>query len=168
LVEDTMSGVKSEPTTYNLLFVCTGNTCRSPMAVEIARRALEERGWSHVAVRSAGIAAGQGAPASPHALAVAAEQGLDLSRHSATQLTPELVDWADLVLVMGGSHFAAIEELGGGEKVALITEFAEGDAAGAPVEDPYGGDEESYRRVFFQLEQAIAGVLVRLEPILSP
>lgn len=163
-----MGGPKSEPTTYNLLFVCTGNTCRSPMAAEIARRGLEERGWAHVAVRSAGIAAGQGVPASPQALAIAAEHGLDLSRHVATQLVPEMVGWADLILVMGASHFAAIEELGGAEKVALITEFLEGDAAGAPVEDPFGGDADAYRRTFDQLEQATEGVLLRLEPILSP
>ena len=63
-------------TTYNVLFVCTGNTCRSPMAEALARREVRERRWSHVAVRSAGISAHPGGAASEGALQAARERGL--------------------------------------------------------------------------------------------
>ena len=89
-----------EPTTYNLLFVCTGNTCRSPMAAAIASRAIEQRGWSHVAVQSAGIAGASDLPASENAVRVAAEHGLDLAGHRSQPLTAALIRWADLILVI--------------------------------------------------------------------
>lgn len=159
---------RSEPTTYNILFVCTGNTCRSPLAAVIAVRALEERGWRHVAVKSAGTAALPGASATDHAIAVAAEHGLDLSGHESQPLTGELLDWADLVLGMSTSHLLAVADEGAGAKAALITDFLEGEGQGAPVEDPFGADLDTYRRAFDQLRTAVDGILRRLEPILSP
>lgn len=155
-------------TTYNLLFVCTGNTCRSPMAVAVARRLIDERGWSHVAVDSAGVAVAGGSGASEQAVAAVAEAGMDLSEHVAKSLTQELVTWADLVLVMSDAHLHAVERLGGGEKVARLTDFARGDEAGYDIEDPFGADLASYRTTLQQLEQAMEAVLARLEPILSP
>jgi protein-tyrosine phosphatase len=155
-------------TTYNLLFVCTGNTCRSPMAEAIARAAVEARGWQHVAVRSAGVAAVPGGAASAPAVDVARDHRLDLAAHTAQQLTPELVEWADLILAMGPSHLHAIAEQGGGAKAELVTGFIEGEGAGAPVADPFGGDRDSYSVAFVQLQRAVDSLLDRLEPILAP
>jgi protein-tyrosine-phosphatase len=161
-------GAASRPTTYNLLFVCSGNTCRSPMAMAIAQRLLEERGWSHVAVRSAGTGAAPGRPATEAAIRVAAEAGADLSGHSSTPLTAELVAWADTILVMGPAHLGVVDALGGGDKAALVTDCLGGLGRGQPVEDPFGGDDALYRRTFQQLEFAVEAVLARLEPILAP
>ena len=159
---------RAEGTTFNLLFVCSGNTCRSPMAEAIARGLLRDRGWMHVEVRSAGTGAAPGSAASPEAVEVAREHGLDLDSHTSQPLTAELIQWADLVLVMGTSHMHVVRELGGGDKVSLITEFVEGAGRAQPVADPFGGDREHYREAFEQIEAAVTGLLDRLEPILSP
>ncbi|MEO7367810.1 MAG: hypothetical protein ABIZ36_07625, partial [Gemmatimonadaceae bacterium] len=74
-----------------LLFVCTGNTCRSPLAEAIARRLADERGIYDVTVGSAGTSAWPDAPASDGALLVAMEHGLDLGDHRARVLSPEIV-----------------------------------------------------------------------------
>jgi protein-tyrosine phosphatase len=138
------------------------------MAEAIARGLLLERGWTHVDVASAGTGAVTGSAASPEAVEVVREHGLELDAHASQPLTPELIAWADLVLVMGATHMHVVRELGGAEKVSLITEFVEGDGYGQPVADPFGGDREHYREAFAQLEAAVSGLLDRLEPILSP
>jgi len=161
-------GASPQPTTYNLLFVCTGNTCRSPMAAAVACAAVERRGWRHVDVESAGLSALAGTPAAENAIRVLAEEGLDLAGHEARPLTPELVDWADLVLGMSPSHLIGIADMGGAEKAALLTDFVDGPGLGRTIEDPIGGDAETYRRTLAQVTEAVEGVLRRLEPILAP
>lgn len=158
---------------YRILFVCTGNTCRSPLAEALARRELEERGWSHVRAASAGISTLTGLPASEGSRAAAESRGLDLSGHESSQLTRERVEWADLILGMSPSHLEAVQELGGGEKAALLGAFAagrEGEEGGArwAVPDPFGGDEAVYRETLDALERMVSRVLSRLEPVVAP
>lgn len=160
-------GESPEPATFNLLFVCTGNTCRSPLAMAIARRAVRERGWHHVAAASAGVAAREGSTAADPALAVAAESGLELARHRSRPLTPDLVEWADLILTMSPGHLERVGHLGGAEKADLLTAFA-GDLDRPAVPDPFGGDLAEYRATYVRLSELIERVLERLEPILSP
>jgi protein-tyrosine phosphatase len=158
-----------EPTTYNILFVCTGNTCRSPMAEAVARREIEQRGLHHVRVASAGVAADPGAPASPPARLVLSREGIEIGGHSSRLLDHEILSWADLVLAMSPSHLHVIEQLGGDHKAALLGDFAEGaDGAGSPVLDPFGGDESTYRATLRDLEYLIQKSLDRLAPILQP
>ena len=156
-------------TTFNILFVCTGNTCRSPLAAVLARRALELRGWQHVQIASAGAAAEEGSGASAHAITVAERAGLDLSSHRSRLLSAELAEWADLILVMSPSHGWAVDHVGGGEKVALLGDFAAGaEGAGRSVPDPFGGDEKDYALTMRELERLIEAALDRLAPILHP
>jgi L-threonylcarbamoyladenylate synthase len=170
-IEGLLADSKGIP--FRLLFVCTGNTCRSPLAEVLARRALEKKGWGRrVEVRSAGVAAFPGDPASDGSRIVAREVGLDLSNHRAAAVDDDLVDWADLILTMSPHHLTVLQRVGAGARTALITAFAEGRdtplGSGEGVSDPIGGEVGRYRETREQLEELIDRVLVRLSSVLDP
>lgn len=156
-------------TTYNILFVCTGNTCRSPMAEALAADELARRGWQHVAVGSAGVAADVDAPATPQAIQVAKRRGLELRDHRSRSISPALVQWADLILAMSPTQLGPIARLGGDHKVALLGDFALGEeGGGAPVPDPFGGSVRIYEETLNELATLVSESLDRLTPILHP
>jgi len=146
----------------HILLVCTGNTCRSPLAEALLRKKLADRGVNGVQLGSAGTGAWDGAPASEGAYLVALEHGLDLSAHRARLLTRELVAGSDLVLTMARHHRARVEQLGSGTPTHLLGEFAGRTGGDAEVRDPFGGDLEGYRETFVELNLLLDSVVERL------
>lgn len=112
-----------------ILFVCTGNTCRSPMAEGMLRKLARDRGLD-VEVRSAGVAAMKGNSISHHAGAVLRDRGITDAFES-TPLHAELADWADLILTLTQGHKRQVIHSfpGTADKIFTLKEYVEDDAA---------------------------------------
>jgi protein-tyrosine phosphatase len=146
----------------NILMVCTGNICRSPMAEGLLRQRLSQtRDGLQVSVHSAGTHGLDGEPAAPLAIRAAAEMGVDISPHRARSLDQEMVRQADLILVMEPFHREIVTRaLAPGEdhKVRLLAHFD--DAADSDsIEDPYQRPLAAYRDCIGRLAQCVAGVV---------
>ena len=128
-----------------VLFVCTGNTCRSPFAEAAARRE------GHVEAESAGLHAYAGDEPPDDALAVAREFGLDLSSHRARRLTPDMLVRADVIVGMTATHVGELEGQGGEGKTRLL--------GAADIDDPIGLSRDAYRRTFSQIERGVRALL---------
>jgi protein arginine phosphatase len=136
-----------------ILFVCTGNICRSPMAAAIARYLLDRSGRTDVDVESAGTFALDGHASTSDAEAAAAAHGLSLAGHRAQQLTRELVADADIVVGMEDEHVAYARQLGARRAVMLAR----------PIRDPYGRGSAVYVDTWALLSTLIPDVLAELD-----
>jgi protein-tyrosine-phosphatase len=131
-----------------IVFVCTGNTCRSPMAEGLLRDALP-RDWNgEVEVSSAGTHAWDGQPAASLAVRAMKERGVDISAHRARLVTPEIINGASLVVAMAGDHLAAMKVTvpGAGEWMILLGDL-DAERPDKDVWDPIGGSLDDYRMV---------------------
>lgn len=146
----------------NLLFVCSGNTCRSPLAEVLARKIADRRGLEDLIVSSAGTNAHDNIPATDEALLVGMERGLDLTGHRSRKLTPGIVSEADLIFVMTPGHLDQVKQMGGRGKVHVIDEYASG-IVNVGISDPFGGDLETYRNTADILEEELAKLFDRLQ-----
>lgn len=139
----------------NIIFICTGNTCRSPMAEGLFRaHGGEEK--TGLAPASAGLFAQDGIPASENAVTAAKELGADISAHRSRMLTHEMAKNARYLVCMTGAHYDRVCELfpDCADKVFTLTQ--------RDVSDPFGGDLETYRRAAAEIDAGVRSIIERL------
>ena len=142
----------------SILFICTGNTCRSPMAEAI----LKNKNREDITVRSAGVYAYDGSPASENTTKVLEENNI-AHQHSSKLLRSEDVDRATYIFTMTESHKATIMNLYpyAADKIFTLNEFAE--EKRLDVSDPYGGSVDIYRETFKELDKLIGKMLDKID-----
>ncbi|HCT64019.1 MAG TPA: hypothetical protein DIC60_01895 [Lachnospiraceae bacterium] len=136
----------------NILFVCTGNTCRSPMAEAIAKSIFPEDKYN---IMSAGLSVTENEPASENAILAAKKLGFDLKEHRATQITQNLVKEADIIFAMTIGHKQAIANAFNSLGVPVFTLAEYAGHGEEDIIDPYGCDLEIYEKCITKLKQYI-------------
>ncbi len=139
----------------NILFVCTGNTCRSPMAAGIFKNILAEKNIKNITVSSAGLAANNNSPASKNAIEACKKNGIDLSEHISRSIFDINLSSIDKFIVMTASHKDALLSMSVPiEKIHIL---------GTGVLDPFGGDVKVYEQCRNQIEAALYELLDELK-----
>ena len=141
----------------NILFVCTGNVCRSFLAEMLLKNEIMQNRIEGVDVASAGVHAYDDSPADPIMIDFLSERNIPADRHGSRTITKEMIDWADLILVMEKSHSKYIENLHpeAKDKMELISKYISIDQADDDVIDPFGKSLYHYRLAQSQISLAV-------------
>lgn len=142
-----------------ITFICTGNTCRSPMAQGICRKILDDRGIDGITVKSCGLAAFPGDCASPNAIKAAAKLGADISAHRSSQISRYIIDETDVAVCMTESHKNALRTVAPDCRILVPN---------GGITDPYGGDEAVYDECAAELKAYIEKLIDALTMKILP
>jgi len=143
-----------------ILFVCTGNSCRSVMAKGLMEKKIRDAGRRDVEVLSAGIAIISGYKATHETIALMGREGIDVSGHFTRRINPEMIKKSDLILVMEKMHESRIVELipQAKNRVFLLKEFAKIEETSLDIEDPIGRPLAAYEQILYTIKEAIERV----------
>lgn len=155
----------------NILFVCTGNTCRSSMAEGILKFLLKENNVDNINVSSAGISAFQGQQANEKAIKVLNKKGIDIINHKARQITEEFIKEADIILTMTDSHKKTIINVlpEYTHKIFTLKEYSyiindeSIEGIDINIEDPYGMDETAYELIAEEIDKHLNKIIWRIK-----
>lgn len=145
-----------------ILFVCTGNTCRSPMAAALMNKIAKDNDMD-VFADSAGLFALSGESASKNAVLAMQDYEIDISKHTSKPISDDLVLNSDLILTMTESHKALVAGLSP-EKTFTICEYA---GLGGEISDPYGGDLEDYRSAAEQIYDCLTDIAEKIYDLMN-
>lgn len=143
----------------SVMFICSGNTCRSPMAEGLFKKYITDKGITDIEVGSAGLSAFSGDTVSENSVAVMKNRGIDISAHRARKLNPQMLLETDLFVCMSPSHAWSFAGLCGNERIMVLG-----------VEDPYMQDVSVYENCCEQIEKALPEILEKITslPVIRP
>jgi protein-tyrosine-phosphatase len=163
--------LKNRKPTYSILFVCSGNSCRSPMAEGIMKQMLYPKFGNKVKVLSAGTLGIDNNPATISAIKVAQENNIDISRHLSRGLKKNLVESADIIFVMENHHKEFVEQNYPNyrENVFLLKSFAndQNSSISTNIKDPIGQSINVYRQVFDEIEQELNRIYPQIDRLIQ-
>ena len=142
-----------------IIFVCTGNTCRSPMAAALATSIFGQNNLD-ITVLSAGVAAADNYPASQNAVLAMEDENIDLTPHLSTLISQEIIVQSALILTMTTSHLQIVKNIHPTANAYTLAQYA---GKKHDISDPFGGDLETYRKCAMQIKKLLTASVAKLK-----
>ncbi len=143
----------------NIVFVCTGNTCRSPMAEALMKKLLKDNNIDTINVISRGLSAFENSPASENSIKAIKKYNIDLTSHRAKSLSPDELKYYDLILTMSSNHKNIIISAFPDVKDKIFTVYEFSFNKNADISDPFGGNIEIYEKCLDEIYKCIEEIV---------
>ena len=148
----------------NILFICTGNQCRSPIAEALMKKMVQGKNWKDMYITSAGLKTANARSAHPNAITVCKDAGLDLSQHRSQLLTEKIIEDSDIILPMDQNHITELQTRfpKSGKKVKLLTSFS-AKYQNMDISDPLRGGKFGFISSMGIIRDSLEGLLRTLK-----